>query len=352
MSTTTRALVVTAPGRVELDEIVIDSPRATEVLIEVAATGLCHTDVSWAAGTLYDDFPVTPGHETSGVVVAVGDAVTRFVPGDRVVIALTHHCGHCRYCEAGHPMLCAGRTSQRPRLSWRGEALTQGFGVAGFAAHALVPESSCVAVPEAVPLEIAAVVGCAIATGVGSVLNIAEVQPGSRVAVWGAGGIGLSVVMGAVLSGADEVVVVEPHAARRAKARELGATSAVTPDEFESRGDADFDTVFESAGYTSTMERAIDATRRGGTTVLLGAPPPDHEVRIKALDFVASQKRLLGCITGDVSPVTDFDRYFRLYLHGRLPLDALVTSTASLDDAAALLVDGPPAGEVRVVVRP
>lgn len=249
-------------------------------------------------------------------------------------------------------MLCAARTEQRPRLTWRGRALTQGFGVAGFAAHALVPESSCVSVPDDVSLEIAAVVGCAIATGVGAVLNIAHVEPGARVAVWGAGGIGLSVVMGAVLAGAEDVVVVEPNPTRRKRAIDLGATAAMKPEELDGLGNADFDTVFESAGYTTTMEQAVEATRRGGTTVLLGAPPPDHRFSINALDFVASQKRVLGCITGDVSPVTDFDRYFRLYLRGRLPLEKIVTSTASLDSAADLLVNGPPSDQVRVVVLP
>lgn len=354
MTTEARAIVVRGPGDVGVEDITLADPRAMEVLIRVEATGICHTDVSWSNGMLYSQFPVTPGHETSGTVVAVGSAVSRIAVGDRVVVALTHHCGHCFYCEAGHPMLCAERTREHGRLTWRDAPLTQGFGVSGFATHVLVGESSCVVVPDDVPLDVAALVGCAIATGVGAVLNVAQVVPGSRVLVIGAGGIGLSVVMGATLSGAEQLVVVEPSESRRAHAIRLGATDAVPPgsDELSALAGDGFDYVFESAGLVSTMEDAIRLTRRGGTTTLLGAPAPHEEFRVPALDFVASQKRLLGCITGDVSPVADFDRYFRLYLRGRLPLDELVTSTVTLQDAAELLVSGPPPGDIRVVVRP
>lgn len=354
MSTAARALVASAPGIVAVEDIVVADPGPGEVLIRVHTTGICHTDVSWSTGNLYPQFPVTPGHETSGTVVAVGSAVTRFAEGDRVVVALTHHCGHCEYCEAGHPMLCAERTREHDRLRWRDAPLTQGFGVSGFSTHVLVGESSCVVVPDEVPLEIAALVGCAISTGVGAVLNTAQVTPGSRVVVIGAGGIGLSVVMGAALSGAEQVVVVEPSAARRARALRLGATDVLEPGDArldDLAGDG-FDFAFESAGLVTTMEQSIALARRGGTITLLGAPPPEHEFRVPALDFVASQKRLLGCITGDVSPVTDFGRYFRLYSRGRLPLDEFVTSTVSMEEAAGLLVTGPPADDVRVVVHP
>jgi Zn-dependent alcohol dehydrogenase len=354
VTTAARALVAREPGRVTLEEIVVADPGPGEVLIRVEATGICHTDISWSTGNLYSQFPVTPGHETSGVVLAVGQGVTRVAEGDRVVVALTHHCGHCFYCESGHPMLCADRTREHDRLRWRDAPLTQGFGVSGFSTHVLVGQSSCVVVPDEVPLEVAALVGCAIATGVGAVLNTAQVTPGSRVLVIGAGGIGLSVVMGAVLSGAEQVVVVEPSEARRAHAARLGATDALAPgdDALAALAADGFDFAFESAGLVATMEESIRLTRRGGTITLLGAPPPDEEFRVPALDFVASQKRLLGCITGDVSPVSDFDRYFRLYLRGRLPLDELVTSTATLEGAAGLLVTGPPPEDIRVVVRP
>ncbi|WP_127473259.1 alcohol dehydrogenase catalytic domain-containing protein [Microbacterium sulfonylureivorans] len=354
MTTLARGLVVREPGDVTLEEITIADPAAGEVLIRVEATGICHTDVAWAAGALYSEFPVTLGHETSGTVVSVGSAVTRIAEGDRVVVALTHHCGHCLHCESGHPMLCAARTVAHPRLTWGGAALAQGFGVSGFASHVLVGESSCVPVPDSVPLEVAALVGCAIATGVGAVLNVAQVTPGARVLVIGAGGIGLSVVMGATVSGAEQIVVIEPSDVRRAHARRLGATDTLAApcDELADLAGDGFDYVFESAGLVSTMEQAIALARRGGTVTLLGAPPPDQEFRVPALDFVASQKRLLGCITGDVSPVVDFDRYFRLYSRGLLPLDALITSSITLDRAAEMLIAGAPPGEIRVVVRP
>lgn len=354
MTRTGRSLIAVSPGEFSVEEITLADPAPAEVLIRVESIGICHTDVSWGNGNLDPRFPVALGHETSGVVEAVGSGVTTVVVGDRVVVALTHHCGHCSYCESGHPMLCAERTVEHPRLTWNGRHLVQGFGVGGFSTHVLVGQTSCVRVPDDVPFDVAALVGCAVATGLGAVFNVARVEPGSRVLVIGAGGIGLSIVMGAVISGAEQIVVVEPGEQRRARALSAGATDALAPgDAHLAELTADgFDYAFESAGLVATMEEAIRLTRRGGTITLLGAPPPDQEFRVPALDFVSTQKRLLGCITGDVSPVSDFERYFRLYTRGLLPLDDLITSTVTLDAAAPMLAGGPPPTEIRVIVNP
>jgi S-(hydroxymethyl)glutathione dehydrogenase/alcohol dehydrogenase len=332
-----RAAVVAEPGTLpRFQHVELADLAADEVLVRVAATGVCHTDLAWAAGELYPNFPVVLGHETSGIVGGVGSSVTRVRPGDRVVLALTHHCGHCRYCEAGHPMLCARRTEYPPRISWNGEPVFQAYGTSGFADAVIVREVSCVVVPDGVPLVTAALVGCAVATGIGAVKNIAEVTPGSTVVVLGAGGVGLCVVMGAILAGAEKVVAVDPNANRRQRALELGATHAVVPGDpaLARLAEDGYDFAFESVGRPDAMEEAIRLSRRGGTVTLIGAPDEQARVSFPALDFVVSQRKLLGCLTGDVRPNTDYDEYFRLYLAGKLDLDRLITATLPMESIA------------------
>ena len=337
MTTRARAAVVAAGGADPLlEQIDVGELRHDEVLVRVVATGVCHTDVAWADGELWDRFPVVLGHESSGVVEAVGSGVSRVRPGQRVAVALAHHCGHCRFCETGRPMLCAAREQQSAQLSWAGQPVIQGFGTAGFAELAVIRESSAIPLPDDVPFDVAAVVGCATSTGLGSVFNIAKVDYGATVAIIGAGGIGLNVLMGCVVAGAERIVVGDPNAERRALALELGATDVVdgSEDSFRSVLPAGYEFVFESAGHPEPMQSAIRLAERGGTVTLIGAPPPDAEIRINALEFVPSQRRILGCLTGNVRPAVDFDRYFRLYARGRLPLDRLVTGHVSLDDIA------------------
>ena len=180
--------------------------------------------MAWSDGDLFSRFPVVLGHECAGVVEEVGSAVTRVRVGDRVSIALSHHCGHCGFCETGRPMLCQNNGSDLQRMSIKGAPVLQGFGVGGFSEHTVVREGSTIKVPEAVPMEVAALVGCATSTGVGAVFNIAQVEYGSRVAVLGVGGVGLNVVMGCVLAGAERIVAVDPNEARLGHALKLGAT--------------------------------------------------------------------------------------------------------------------------------
>jgi alcohol dehydrogenase len=204
-----------------------------------------------------------------------------------------------------------------------------------------------------VPLDVAAVVGCATSTGLGAVFNIAEVEYGSTVAILGAGGIGLNVLMGCVVAGAERIVVADPRAERLALATELGATDVVAPTEEALReiAPAGFEYVFESAGFPEPMELAIRVTERGGTATLIGAPPPDAEIRINALDFVPSQRRILGCLTGNVRPNVDFDRYFRLFARGRLPLDRLITGSVPLEQISEGFRRNRAAEGIRTVVR-
>ena len=347
-----RAAVVERPGGTpRITDISITDVGTGEVRIRIAACGVCHTDLTWSSGRLGEGygFPVVLGHEAAGVVEEIGAGVRDIAVGDHAVIALAHHCGHCFYCESGTPMLCANRR-ERIRLHRDGQALVQGFGVGGFAESVVVGSESVVPMPSSLPLPVAALLGCAVATGLGAVSNIAGVETGSRVLVLGAGAIGISIVMGSVLAGAAEISVIDPRTARRQAAMTAGATGthAALADE----AGADFDFVFEATGRTEVMEAAIAATRPGGTVTLLGVPAADAVVRVPALDFVASQRRLLGCITGNVRPNVDLPRYARLYESGRLPLDLLVGERVPLDALGDAFEAAERGDHLRIVVEP
>jgi S-(hydroxymethyl)glutathione dehydrogenase/alcohol dehydrogenase len=332
----TRAAVVDEAGAdpvvqdIDLADLIAD-----EVLVRVATTGVCHTDLAVGSGEIFPEYPVILGHESAGVVEAVGPGVTGFAKGDRVGISLTHHCGHCARCEEGHPMLCPTRLSQRPRQFRDGRPLIQAFGTGSFAEKTIVRENSLVKIPDGVSLEIAALLGCAVSTGLGFVWNIAQVQPGTRVAVFGCGGIGANVIMGCAVAGAETIVVIEPSEQRRELALRIGATDSSDSD-FErlmSFAPGGFDYVFECVGgRPEVVEIAINATRPGGTAVVVGVQQLRTKLTVPALEFVANQKRLLGGITGDVRPHLDWERYIRLYKRGRLPFDALIGRRLPLDD--------------------
>ncbi len=345
-----RAAVVEAPGApIAVDDIELDDLHPDEVLVRIGACGICHTDLVWAGGGTYRDFPVVVGHEAAGTIEQIGSRVSRVVPGDRVVLSLAHHCGHCLYCESGHPMLCAGRVTFRPRLSRDGETIFQGFGTGGFAEATVVGERSVVKIPDAVPIQIAALVGCAVATGVGAAVNIAEVEPGTSVAVLGVGGIGACIVMGARVAGAATIVAADPDAARRELALRVGATEAVVPQALQKET---FDYAFEATGRTEAMEQAVRLVRRGGTIVVMGVPAATATFSILALDFIASQRRLLGCITGDLCPNIDFARYFALYERALLPLDELISGTVTLDEIATGFERASRGDGIRTIVLP
>jgi Zn-dependent alcohol dehydrogenase len=346
-------VVAQAGSAPEVVDIELAELRADEILVRPVVAGICHSDVGWAEGTVYDRFPVILGHEVAGVVEAIGSGVTDSRPGQRVAIALAHHCGHCAYCESGHPILCAGRTEGRARITTDGLSVHQGFGTGGFAELMVVRASSAVPIPHGVPFEVAATAGCATSTGLGSVLNLARMQAGSTVAVLGAGAVGLCVVMGCVLAGAERIVVSDPSPERRAAALSLGATEVVDANEDAVRTKlADgYEYVFESAGTIPAMELAVRLTARGGTTTLLGVTSPGTTVAIDAHSVVTGQRRILGSLTGDVRPHRDFDRFFRLYLRGRLPLDRLITGSVPFADIAQGFSDSAARAGVKTIVH-
>lgn len=353
--TATRAAVVDKGGQTpEIQDVTLAPLDHDEVLVRVVATGVCHTDVAWASGELWDNFPVVLGHESAGVVEAIGSGVSRVKPGDRVALALAHHCGHCNYCESARPMLCDQRVEAKDRFLRDGAPLIQGFGTGGFSEHTVVREASTIPLPAGVPMHAAAVVGCATSTGMGAVFNIAQVEYGSTVAILGAGGIGLNLLMGCKLAGAARMVVADPRPERRELALEFGATDVVDPtsdDAFFALEPKGFEYVFESAGFPETLAQAVRITARGGAATLIGAPRPDAELRINALEFVPSQRRILGCLTGNVRPNVDFPRYFRLYEQGRLDLDALITATVPFTEIGKGFEMNANAEGIRTVVQ-
>lgn len=353
MNDTVRAAVVLESGmNPEVVDIELAPLAHDEVRVRVVATGICHTDVAWAAGELFPHFPVVLGHESAGVVEAVGESVTRVQPGDSVALALAHHCGHCFYCETGRPMLC-DRAAAPPRMFRDGRPVIQGFGTGGFSEATTVREASTIPLPDDVPFDVAAVIGCATSTGFGAVFNIAHVEYGSRVAIIGAGGIGLNLLMACRVAGAERIVLADPNPERREAALSLGATDVVdsTKDDLLGLEPRGYEFVFECAGVPAAAEMALAITARGGALTLIGAPDSTAEMRVNILDFVPSQRRILGCQTGNVRPNVDFDRFFRLYRRGRLDLDRLVSGFVSLADINAGFDRNRRADGIRTVVR-
>lgn len=319
------------------------APLAPEqVRVRIAASGVCHSDLSVQHGKVPFPVPCVLGHEGAGVVEEVGDAVTRVSPGDHVILAWNPACRECVWCAAGQPYLCERGMADAfaaPYGKVGGETVLAGFMTATFAERTQVLEKSVVRIDDDVPLEIAALVGCAVTTGVGAVLNTAQVQPGETVAVIGCGGVGLSVIQGAVVAGASAIVAVDLSRSRLALAETMGATATVAASDVDdpvaevraAAGGEGPDHVFEVVGRGQTIRQAFDMTRRGGTFTLVGAGAADDEVTFNALELMMSGRRILGCVYGSADPDRDFPRFLDLYREGRLPLDRLVTDRIGLE---------------------
>jgi Zn-dependent alcohol dehydrogenase len=342
-----RAIVVrdpTAPATIELVEV--DPPAAGEVRVSLRAVGVCHTDYSVARGLLpIMRLPGVPGHEGAGVVESVGAGV-HVVPGDLVMISSIAPCGRCRRCQLGEGAYCdreGGRAGVMPDGTTRlrdadGEPVYVGFNSGLFADVAVVDAAACVRVPDGVSLDVAALLGCAVVTGYGAVVNTARVRPASSVLVLGCGGVGLSAVMAAALVGADPIVVSDPSAERRETALEVGATHAVDPGadgaaaEIAALAAGGYETVIEASGAPAAIDSVFGHLQRGGTGIYIGAPPPEITLEVSVLALVASGKRLVGCLTGEVRPAVDMVALARLHADGRFPVDRLVTGHLPLEE--------------------
>jgi S-(hydroxymethyl)glutathione dehydrogenase/alcohol dehydrogenase len=337
------AVLRESPGRLKVEDIRIDTPRETEVLVQVAATGICHSDLRYLDRAVPLPRPKVLGHEAAGRVVAVGGAVSGLAEGDHVVGFSIPFCGRCARCVAGDVHLCASARTSRPvgeaaRLSLAdGSPVDQFAGLSTFAEQMLVHESSLVRIDRDVPLDVASLLGCAVPTGVGAVLRTAAVRPGATVVVIGCGGIGLNCVQGARIAGARTVVAVDLADDRLALATRMGATSVLNPrdDDVEERvgamfadeGGADF--AFEAAGGKATAELAVRLLRPGGLATVIGMTGGTLE--ISATDLLY-ERRVQGCVMGSVAFTRDIPYLLDLYRDGRLLLDQLIGARTGLEN--------------------
>jgi alcohol dehydrogenase len=336
----------------------LDEAGAGELLVRVEAAGVCHSDLSVVDGSRPRPTPMVLGHEAAGVVEAVGPGVRDVGVGDHVVLAFVPSCGLCAECASGRPAVCAAAAAANSagsllggarRFRLEGSELHHHLGVSAFAERTVVNRGSAVVVAPDVPLDVAALLGCAVLTGVGAVFNTARVEPGDSVAVFGLGGVGLSAVMGAAVAGAHPIVAIDPVEPKRALALELGASESLDPTE---AGGVRARHVFEAVGSARVLEAAYRATARGGTTVAIGLPHPEQELRIQAVSLVVEARTLRGSYLGDAAPQRDVPRLVELWLGGKLPVERLRAGETGLDGLGAAF-DALAAGEVvRTIVRP
>jgi Zn-dependent alcohol dehydrogenase len=362
-----RAALLEMPGAplAVYDDVEVEDPRAGEVAVRVKHCGVCHSDVSIADGTFPSAMPVVLGHEAAGIVEAVGPGVTTLAVGDHVVLTPCPPCGTCPWCVRGEWSLCVNSdsmmTSSHPdggtRLSRHGDVVYRGVGVAAFAETVIIQANGAVKVPDDVALDVACVVGCAVQTGVGAVLNTAGVGEGDTVVVMGAGGIGLSVVQGARLAGASRIIVSDPVEARRATALALGATDAIDPTsddlgtlvlDLTSIG---ADWAFDAVGRSALLATGIDITRKGGTTVMVGVPGMDDPFTHPLPAVLAiGEKKLIGSLLGSCNSLRDIPRILELARMGRIDLEALITARCGLDGINRAFDDIRTATGIRTVI--
>jgi S-(hydroxymethyl)glutathione dehydrogenase/alcohol dehydrogenase len=329
-----------------IEEIELPAPAEGEVHVRMAAAGVCHSDLSLANGTLEQPVPAVLGHEGAGTVIAVGTSVTNVQPGDHVLLNWSPSCGSCWFCLHGEPYLCdqTARAWQR-RYARRadGAALYAGLGTATFGEETIVPSSAVLRLPPTVDLEGAALLGCAMLTGIGAVINSAHVRPGESVVVFGTGGIGLSVLQGARLVGAEVVIAVDIAADKEPRARTNGATDFVVADDRaahrirELTGGRGADHAFECVGSASTIRQGWSSTRRGGRTTVVGIGAKDEKVEFHPLEIFYFARILSGCVFGSTDIDRDLPRLLEHVQAGRIRPHDLVTNRIGLEDAPRAL---------------
>jgi NDMA-dependent alcohol dehydrogenase len=338
---------------ISVETIEVESPRRGEVMIEIGACGVCHSDLSATNGTIPLPPPLVLGHEAAGKICEVGEGVSDIAVGDTVVVSWIPMCGKCRYCVMGRPALCdmsARATITLPDGTSRikgsdGKPLNHFAGVSVMAEYATVHRDNVIPIDPSIPLDKAAIVGCAVMTGVGAALNTARVEPGSSCAVFGSGGIGLNVIQGCALAGAERIIAVDLSDKKLEFARAFGATHTVNPGGGDAvakvmeltGGGADY--AFECIGLSATIQQAYNAIRKGGTAVVVGVSRPTDVVQLGAFLMPFQEKVLTGSMYGSARPAIDFPRLLNLYKGGRLKLDELVTATYSIDDAPRAFAD-------------
>ena len=325
-----------------IEDIEIDKPMAREIVVRTVAVGVCHSDLHFVEGLYPYPTPAVLGHEPAGIVEEVGEQVTYVKPGDHVIGCLSVFCGHCDQCLSGHPNRCSSDETRRsrdqhPRLSRNGDVVHQGLNLGAYAEKMLLHENAVVKIREDVPLDRAALVGCGVMTGVGAVLNTAKIEPGSTVAVFGAGGVGLAAILGARIGGAGMIIAVDMVESKLAKARELGATHIVDASSHDpvaairdmTGGGVQYS--FEAIGLKVAAEQAFGCLAVGGTATIIGMIPVGQKVEIDGYQFL-SEKKLQGSMMGSNRFRVDMPRYIDFYLQGRLKLDEMISKEGRLED--------------------
>lgn len=332
----------------EVTTLELDAPRDAEVRVRIAASGVCASDSHTRTGRIPSPMPAVLGHEGAGIVEEVGAGVTHVTPGDHVALSWMPNCGECRHCRSGRPVLCSEAApallagtlldgTVRLRTQDNEPVYHYSF-LSTFSSHVVVPAASAIKIDKNVPLTVASLMGCAVLTGFGAVVNRARVRPGSTVAIFGAGGVGLNAVMAAYLSGAEKVISIDPVENKRKAALEFGATHALDPNEnlvsrIRDLTDGDgVDCAIDAVGAPGVLDRAYAITVPGGTIVCVGVPGPNDRPSLPGPELVRQEKIVTGSLYGSSRPALDIPVLARLFASGRLPLDGLITRTYELED--------------------
>jgi len=342
----TKAAVLYEAGQpAVIEEITLEPPHRGEVLVHMEAAGVCHSDLHVRDGTIPEPLPMVLGHEGVGSIVEVGPEVTRFQTGDRVVLTLVPACGSCYFCHLGRPHLCTTSGTMAThgvlrngtsRLSKENRTLHHFNSVSCFSEYMVIPQEGAVKIPHDIPLEVAAVLGCAIVTGVGAVERTAGVRPAESVAVIGCGGVGLNVIQAASLSGAHPIIAIDVHPDKLARARNFGATHGInarTQDVItstQSITEYGVDWAFEVLGNPRTIEQAWELIRPGGTVVVVGLSPKGSRVSLPAFDFI-SEKNIRGCFYGSSRFHADVPIILGRIQAGRMRIDGMVSHSVPLE---------------------
>lgn len=340
-----KAVVLTAPNEYSVQEIELDPPKANEVRIKMAATGLCQSDMSVINGKLPMPTPTVLGHEGAGIVEEIGDSVTNVKVGDHVITSFIPMCGECYFCLHQEPWLCTATdlfSGMQPdgtsRVKLNGEYIGAFAALGNMAEQVVCPSMCVVAIDKKYDLKAAALVGCGVMTGAGAALNTAKVKPGSSVAVFGCGGVGLSALQGAKIAGANPLIAVDLSDEKLAAAREFGATHTVNASTdpvaqiMEITNGIGADYAFEVIGFPAVAAQAYASTRRGGTTCMVGAGSPDQEYKFSALEMPLSDKKVCGCLYGSTNAKVDFAKLLGFYETGQLDLDRMCSRTYTIDE--------------------
>ena len=337
---------------VVIEPVTVDGPKRGEVMVKLGACGVCHSDLSAITGTIALPLPLVLGHEGAGVVEEAGEGVSGLMKGDHVIFSFIYMCGRCRFCVSGRPVLCLEQGKAlttplegTPRVrDARGEPLNIFSGCGSMAEYATVSAENLIKIDPKIPLACAALVGCGVTTGVGAVFNTAKVEPGSSVAVFGCGGVGLSVIQGARIAGAEKIIAIDTLQPKLEMAKRFGATDSILSTEDPTKalkkmtgGGPDY--AFECVGSGELAAAAYRAIRRGGLAVVVGVAKPSDSTSVRTMTLPFEEKTLTGSYFGSCVPRVDFPRMLSLYMAGKLKLEELITRRYSIDEAPQAFAD-------------